>query len=527
MLQKFRDQPVAHDVTDSDFSSPTELLNSIIDFLRRQFPIIAFVAAIAIALGIFYLITTPASYTAQARMIIDTRRLQTSQLQSLSYYNPVNSGMVDSQVEILRSENISLAVIKQLHLTANSEFVGSSGGLIGAVFGFVGRMFPSDTAPSSEFQLTRQAVAAFASRLTARRVGLSYIIQVSFQSQSPERAAEITNAVVDAYITDQLDAKFEATKRAGVWLQDRLRTLREQASAAERAVVQYKRQNNIVTTGTNGQLMDQQQVGELNSQLVVAQTQMSEARARLDRVQAVLAHNSSDVTLNSTVTDTLKNDVITKLRSHYLDLAAREADWAARYGNDHLAVVGLRNQMREAQNSILDELRQIGETYKSDFAIASQRVQEIQTQSAKAVDQSQTTNQAEVTLRELESTAKSYQTLYDNFLQRYMDSVHRESFPITEARVVTPASRPMRKSEPNTLLVLGLSGFGGLLLGLGLARIRDLSDRVFRTSKQLEASLQLDCIAMVPKYAPDQEGRISSPKPPPSLKSTAGNVTTI
>ena len=75
----------------------------------------------------------------------------------------------------------------------------------------------------------------------------------------------------------------------------------------------------------------------------------------------------------ATVADTLKNEVVSKLRSQYLDLAAREADWSVKYGHDHLAVVNLRNQMREIRNSIFDELKRLGETYKSDYEIAKQR----------------------------------------------------------------------------------------------------------------------------------------------------------
>ena len=84
-------------------------------------------------------------------------------------------------------------------------------------------------------------------------------------------------------------------------------------------------------------------------------------------MQAVLQSNSPDSAVLGTVADTLKNDVITKLRSQYLELARREADWVPRYGANHLAVVNVRNQMRELQNSIRDELQRIAETYKSDL----------------------------------------------------------------------------------------------------------------------------------------------------------------
>ena len=309
------------------------------------------------------------------------------------------------------------------------------------------------------------------------------------------------------------------TRQAGAWLQERLRELREQASTAQRAVVEFKATNNIVSTGgSDKRLVDEQQVAELNSQLVIARAQMSESQARLDRIQAVLRADTPDATVDATVTDTLKNEVTTKLRSQYLELSRREADWAVRYGKTHLAVVNLRNQMSEIRNSILDELRRIAKSYKSDYAIAKQRQAGIQQELAQAVTQSQVTNRAEVQLTELESSAESYRALYDDFLQRYMATVQQQSFPITEARVVTPAARPLTKSHPKTILVLLITTAGGMIFGLAIGHLRDLSDRVFRTRAQVEAALGRDCLATVPTI------KVDKPKGQPSRPNNVGNI---
>jgi len=55
-------------------------------------------------------------------------------------------------------------------------------------------------------------------------------------------------------------------------------------------------------------------------------------------------------------------------------LAERESEWSRRYGKNHLAVINTRNQMNEIKSSILDELRRIAESYKSDYEIAKQRL---------------------------------------------------------------------------------------------------------------------------------------------------------
>jgi polysaccharide biosynthesis transport protein len=511
MLQTPKPKPIVErDVALADVASPAELLASVTSFVRRQFPIIVFVTFLTCALGALYVLTASPSYTAQATMIIDTRKVQIFQQPTVIGDNTINAGMVESQVEILRSENISSAVIKELRLTEDPEFINSGGGVIGKLVALFADRFAGST-PSSEFELMRRAISAFADRLTVRRVGLTYIIEISFRSLNPDRAAQVANAIADAYIVDQLEAKYQATKRASTWLQDRIKELREQSSTAQRAVVEFKVKNNIVNTGTDGRLIDDQRVSEVNSQLVIARAQTSESYARLNRIDAVLKADSPDATVDATVADSLKNDVITKLRSQYLDLANREADWSARYGRDHLAAIHLRNQMREIRNSIVNELKRIAETYKSDYEIAKQREEGIRKELAQAVSQSQATNEAQVTLRELESNAQTYRALYDNFLQRYMESVQQQSFPITEARVVTAASRPLARSHPKAFLILAFSGIGGLMMGLGIARLRDLSDRVFRSSSQVEASLHVECLAVLPNIK-DQSSQPAAPQ---------------
>jgi hypothetical protein len=93
-----------------------------------------------------------------------------------------------------------------------------------------------DRKPQSDQERERVAVRTLRSNMTARRLGVTYILEVSYQSLDPEKAARIANAFVNAYVIDQLDTKFQATKRATGWLQERIEELRNQSDAAARAV---------------------------------------------------------------------------------------------------------------------------------------------------------------------------------------------------------------------------------------------------------------------------------------------------
>src|SRR5262249_45398234 len=257
---------VGHASIGPEFSSPVEALQSFIRLLRRQLPVLVFITVLVSALGAVYVFTTPASFRAQARLIIDTRRLQTLQQQPAALDTPIDSSNVESQVELLKSENVGLSVIKDLRLAESPEFTGSDGGLVGTVLSYVFALFGS-SGPISEFERTRSLLENFEKRLAVRRVGTSYILEIRFRARNPDLAAQVANAVADAYIVDQLEAKYQATRRASVWLQDRLRELRQQASTAERAVVEFKAKNKIIDAG-GGRLINEQQLGELNSQLV-------------------------------------------------------------------------------------------------------------------------------------------------------------------------------------------------------------------------------------------------------------------
>ncbi|MEY9463587.1 succinoglycan biosynthesis transport protein ExoP [Bradyrhizobium ottawaense] len=493
---------INRDFTEAD-GSPSQTLTSYLDIIRRQFPTMVAIVSACVILALLYLFTAAPLFTSTASMVIDTRKVQLFQQQSVLGDIAIDSATVETQVEILKSENISLAVIRDLHLTDDPEFTGSGGGVLGAIMGSVTGLFSSGRAPS-EFEQTRKALERFATNRTVKRLGLTYVMEIGFTSRDPAKAARIANAIADAYIVDQLEAKYQATRRASVWLQDRIKELRTQASAAQKAVVDFKIANNIVDSG--GRLMNEQQLAEVNSQLVMAHAGTAEAKARMDRINDILKQEIPD----ASVADALKNDTIVKLRGQYVDMASKESIWAMKYGSDHLAAVNLRRQMAEIKKNIIDELRRIQESYKSDYDIAMTREEAIKSSLANVVSESQLTNQAQIQLRELDSTAQSYQAMYDNFLQRYMESVQQQSFPITEARVISAATTPLIKSAPKSLVILGAALFGGLMLSFGAAMARELSDKVFRTTGQVEEQLGANCVAILPALGAPASAALTS-----------------
>ena len=467
--------------------SPGQYIEIVVGFLRRQLWVIIISLIAITGAAVSFLVVTGPTYKATATVGIDTAKFQL--FQPVGEVSINSSSAVESQLEIIRSEKIVLEVIKKLHL-ADKVPAQQSGELFGS------------SVPPAEFEYTREMLAVILKHLTVKRLGIAWIIEVSYESPDPDRAALLANAIADAYIADQLDAKYQTTRQASTWLEGRIKDVREQTLAAQRAVVEFKAKNNIVDTG--GRLMSDQQLTELNSQLATARGQTSDAKARLDRVNAISQSASDAGNTNGAVTDVLINETVAKLRSQLTELSNREREWSAKFGPNHLLVVNLRTQISQLRLAILDELHRVAEASKSDYDLALQREKNLDAQVAQAISQSETSNRAQVTLRELESNATASSELYNNLSKRYMESVEQQSFPVTEARVITRAVRPLGREFKPLFKGLAVIFAGGISLGLGIAMLREFSDGAFRTVDQIERRLQMNCITLIPLFEGDK-----------------------
>jgi polysaccharide biosynthesis transport protein len=487
---------------DDDPSSGTLSMLQVRDFLGREWRLIALITGLSIVLGATYVAISPAAYTAQTDMIIDTKKVTWTQTEMASENRNVEDASVESEIETTKSEKVAQAVIRRLHLTEDPEFVGSGPGLRRRMFSFFKLTAGPEQEPSNDELMTR-VLDAVKGNLRVTRLGRSYIEQIAFTSLDRDKAAKIANAFADAYIEDQMQAKFEATRRASAWLEQRIGELRQQASNAYKEVQDFKSENSIII-GVDGKLASEVELDQLGIALAKARADTSQARAKLDRISRVLEQRSDkENSLNipdPVVTDALSNPVITKLRQQFLEDQGKESEWSARYGSDHTAARNLRAEMAALQRAIWDEISRIAESYKSELQIAKSQEESIDKRMIEVFQKSDATRQSQVRLRELETAANSYRGIYETFLSRFTQSVQQQSFPSTEARVVTLASPPRAPSSPKIGLTLALATLCGLGLGIMSAFAREQMNRQIHTRAQLEKLLGTSCLAVLPAF---------------------------
>jgi exopolysaccharide transport family protein len=485
---------------DNDSTSGTVSMLQLRAFLGRQWRLISAITAFSIFLGIAYVAVAPKNYTARTDMIIDSKRIVWVQSEMTSESRGVDDAAVESEIETTKSEKVARAVVRRLRLTEDPEFVGSGPGLKQRLLSLF-TWAPAEK--PSENDLMQSALATLSDNLRVSRIGRSYHEEIAYTSLDPVKAAKIANAFAEAYIEDQLGAKFDQTQRASEWLQQRIGELRQQASDAYKAVQDFKSAHNIMIS-PDGKLANDVELDQLGVALAKARADTSQAKAKLDRITGVLQQRSKNTDFNipdPIVTDALSSPIVTKLRQQFLDDQNRMSEWSAKYGANHSAVLNLRTDMLTIQNSIWDEISRIGESYKSEYQIAKSQEEAIDRRMTEVFQKSATTRQSQVKLRELETAANSYRNIYDTFLARFTQSVQQQSFPSTEARVVAEASPPPKPSWPKVGLTLALAAVCGLMLGFICASVREQINQQVVTRAQLEKLLGTTCLAVLPNFS--------------------------
>ncbi|MGP2490292.1 Wzz/FepE/Etk N-terminal domain-containing protein [Mesorhizobium sp. PUT5] len=483
-------------------------LDMLVAAARRQMRLVGLFAALGVLVGALYLAFTPSLYTASTRILLDDSLTKFAEDKQAPPAGPQADAMVLSQVEILKSSRLARSVVMDQKLQDNDAFLNPprspSGWLKAAVKSLAGLFSssPASSDRSAENARIGKAVALLQSGLNAERVGRSLVIELSFENQDPKLAGAITRAYADAYLADHLDANFDATQRATVWLQGRLDDLRESSQEAALAVEQFRARTGL--TAARGELMSEQQLSDLNSQLILAQADTANASARYNQFKAIVDSGPDNAVRNATIpaekgTSGNNTNAINEMKSRYLSISKREQDISSRFGEDHPQAVALRREEADLTRQIFAELQRLTESYRNEYQVARSREESLRTNVQDLSGRNSMTGKDQVELRNLEQKSQALAALYQAFLARYEEAAQQRSFPIAQARIISQADNPTTASSPRKTMVLGLSLVLGLFAGAAAGTVQEFRERFFRTGDDVRDSLGVNFLGYLPQ----------------------------
>lgn len=481
-------------------------LEALFAALRRRAWPIALLAALGLMLGIAYLLVTPPVYTAATHILIDEQLTRFTQDEPVASSSTRSDSLMQSEVEILKSARLARAVALAEGLHENQAFLSPpqapAAWVRSRIRAALNRLAPArppggETAAAEEEAGVGLAAALLQQNMAAERVGRSFVIELSYRNNDPQLAGSIARAYAEAYLSDQLEANFEATRSAMLWLQGRLDELQQSSQEAALEVERFRAQSGL--TVARGELISDQQLSDLNSQLVQARAETANARARYEQFRTIVESGAQNAVRNAAIpADQPNSAAINEQKSRYLAISSRIEDIEEGFGADHPQVASLRREQRELERQIFSELEQLAETYRNEYVVATARENALSGNVGTMADESSQSGEALVELRNLERKAASVANLYQTYLARYEEASQQSSLPIAKARVISEADTPTGPSSPRRTMVLGLSLVLGLFAGGGFAAFRELRERSFRTSHDVRDALELKFLGYLP-----------------------------
>jgi succinoglycan biosynthesis transport protein ExoP len=449
-------------------------IGALIATLWRGKWIVLLTTLIAITLGGYYayVAATPL-YTSSAVVMLETDQKSVVDLESVVGGLTGDSTEVNSELEVLKSRGLMGKVVDQLDLVSDPEFneelqlPSAIDGLKDQVKALLGVTDASaELSAELQDQITRDSVISkILERVSVRNVPQSLVFQVTATTETATKSALIADTIVDLYILNQIEVKFDATEQATTWLTDRVAELQVQLEVAEAKVTEFNGSTALISPEV---LQAQEvQLKDLRERILLAKASEEAARSRYNDLKAAEGR---------TAQTKLSGDPQLQRLLRQIDTQPTAASSFDTTFQRLLARAGLEARRATQQVASLEQ---------SERGLSEQVAQQ---------------NTDLIMLQQLTREAEANRLLYEYFLTRLKETSAQEGIQKADSRMLSQAVVPQNPSEPKKPLILAMSGILGLMLGSGLVLLAEARRSGFRSSKDLEQRTGYSVLGQIPTF---------------------------
>ena len=448
--------------------------------LRARIRLLLLVAGATVLAAAAVSFALPKSFEAHALLLVDASREEQS-LSNVLVPPRERVGQMQTQTDILRSERVARRALRDLGLAQDPAQLAAfaEAGGAGAIEDWL--------------------VEGLRQRLEVE-TSQSNVIRLGYASRDPEHSARVVNAYAKAYLDTMLELRVEPTRQAALWFDEQLQSLRANLERAQERLTRYHRREGIISADERADV-ENARLSELSAQLVKAQEQTYDLRAREQQARAGALERLPDV---------LASESVRKLKADVAAGEARLRELATQAGPGHP-----EHQRRSAEVQSLRE-RLEAESARVVAGIANARRQSEQreaqlgaalaAQRARLLELKESRNELAVLTRDVETAQRTYEAA----LQRAVVSQVESRASQTNAALLSPAVAPRKPARPRIVLNIALALGAGVLLGAGLVVLLEMFDRRVHTSADLLAAAEAPLLGELSAWRPAR-GRLPRP----------------
>jgi chain length determinant protein EpsF len=433
--------------------------------LRARWLSAVVVFGAVIVASALYLVFATRVYTATASVLIDAKPDPVSTM----LYGGATPALINTQIEILRSDRVAQRVIQNLKLAdladMRSAWASAKSGL------------------TIQEWLTETIENGVDAKVNSPG---SNVINISYRSSDPRFAATIANAYVQAFLETSIELRVDPARQYSGFFTDQQKETRTALENAQNKLSAFQREKGIIGSDDKFDL-EMSRLTALTQELVAIQTARVDASTR--QGAAGNASQLSEVLSNGTVSG-LKNDLSAA------ELKLQEL--SSRYGDKHPQVQEARAAVAQLRAKIARATSDVTGAIGVDARVSHAREAEIQAavdaQRAKVLQLKETRDQVAVLQRDVDNAQRTYDTVYNRASQTNLESQNRQA----NATVISQATTPAMPSSPKVLSVIVLGFAAALALGIGTALLQEQFDKRMRTTSDAFDFLGLPVIGIMP-----------------------------
>tara|TARA_R110002096_G_scaffold8312_8_gene34878 strand:+ start:304 stop:2430 length:2127 start_codon:yes stop_codon:yes gene_type:complete len=451
-------------VRDNEVMAPNEQMVDLGEIFRIIWRGKWFIGALAslflvVAFYYAYVIVVP-QYRATAVVILETQQENVVDLQSVVGGLDGDTSTVNSEVEVLKARGLMGKVVDRLDLVNDPEFNRSlqepdfktrAKAVIKTLIGWPEAPRPDLSEDAIAKRAYDKTVSALLDSVTIKNITKSLVFQVTVESQDRAKSALIADTIVEVYILNQLEVKFDATEQATTWLSERVAALQIELQEAEAKVADFSGATDLISVDSLKAL--ERQAKELRDRIASATAATAAARAKSTAFENLQTREERVAAAGDPQLERLLPRVATD------------------------AAIGTAFDMRFEQLKVRAEL-------ETDRAV--QQLTALQDSAVTIETQINEQSQDLIALQQLQREAEATRLLYEYFLGRLKETSAQEGIQRADSRILSKAVVPETAATPRKLLILVVSMLLGAGLGSLFVLLREARSNTFRTARDLE-----------------------------------------
>jgi chain length determinant protein EpsF len=441
----------------------------------------------------------PRTYVATATVIIDQGRPDPMSM-STGWQPPVMAAL-STQMDIIRSERVAAEVVRRLSLTTDPalrQAWNEGRSSVPTVSDLGGSNVARPAAPSVVPQawLVERLLAA----LEVKPARDSDVLSISVRWSTPEQAAALANAFVQAYLETSVSLRADQARRYAGFFENRAREARLQLEQAQARLSTFQRARGVVV-GDERLDVETSRLNELSSQFTLLQAVVAESGSRQVQSQGAGADRMQEV---------LSHPALMTMRADLTRAEARVQELNDRLGDNHPQVLEARGQVGLLKARLESETRRVAGGAAVSNTINRQRESDmrssLEVQRQRVMNMKAVRDEALVLARDVDNAQRAHDGLLTRLQQTSLEGQATQG----QAHLLSSAPVPVTVAAPGWTVRAGLALVLGLLLALGAVAMVERVDARARLPASTAQWLGVPLLGVLP--GPKERGSFAPNK---------------